>query len=247
MENWNTFAACGIPCLLQSLFPVTALGCQPLPRLRHLYKKMPSDVCGQLFLCLLVNHAVIIYRIVNLTNMDLLNSFMEILKERACAFTVHVRESWKSWWPRHWNKQSSKCQRFFPRWTDFWRTITWGVIQCLDSVSEEKYVCVLWLEHVLASDTEFELYTGFQISSTFKAFFIICNLLVILWCMLAQITVTFLQHHKTSTGEQDHLVRLRCGLLEVDIAHIFGISQSQVSRIWTKFPASPAKFVPVMR
>ena len=46
--------------------------------------------------------------------------------------------------------------------------------------------------------------------------------------MLAQITVTFLQHHKTSTGEQDHycqnrdcllclIVRLRCGLLEVDI------------------------------
>ena len=45
IENWNTFPACGIACLLQSLFPVTALGCQPLPSTKD---------CGILILTLLV-------------------------------------------------------------------------------------------------------------------------------------------------------------------------------------------------
>ena len=46
------------------------------------------------------------------------------------------------------------------------------IVFCLqDTVLEEKYKqCVLRLEHVLSSDTEFKFYIGFQNSSTFKGF-----------------------------------------------------------------------------
>ena len=119
------------------------------------------------------------------------------------------------------------------------------------SALEEKYndlsskykQSVLRLEHVLASDTEFKFYTSFQNYSTFKAFFDYlqpaCNSLKYVGSNNTEILTAKQNKHgrtRSLSPEQELfmvLVRLRCGLLEVDIAHRFGISQSQVSRIWT--------------
>ena len=40
-----------------------------------------------------------------------------------------------------------------------------------DELSSKHEQCVLRLEHVLASDTNFKFYTGFQNYATFKVFF----------------------------------------------------------------------------
>lgn len=119
------------------------------------------------------------------------------------------------------------------------------------SVLEEKYndlssnykQCVLRLEHVIASDANFKFYTSFQNYATFKAFFDYlqpaCNSLMYVGSNNTELSSEAQSKHgrtRSLSPEQELfmvLVRLRCGLLEVDNANRFGLSQSQVSRIWT--------------
>ena len=85
----------------------------------------------------------------------------------------------------------------------------------------------------------------FQTMQHLKYFLTICNLLVIFLCTLVQKTQSIHQKCTTSLGDQGNyhhlfmvLVRLRCGLLSLDIANRFGISEAQYSRIedtWLAF------------
>jgi hypothetical protein len=111
-----------------------------------------------------------------------------------------------------------------------------------DELSSKYEQCVLRIEHVLASDTNFKFYTVFQNYATFKVFLDFlqpaCNFLTYAG---SSSNVEYsaeskkLGRKRSMSPEQGLfmvLVCLRCGLMGVDIAHRFGISEAHVSRIW---------------
>ena len=112
-----------------------------------------------------------------------------------------------------------------------------------DELSSKYQLCVLRLEHVIASDVNFKFYTSFPNYETFKAFFNYlqpaCNFLMYAGTKNSQhISETQAKRGtpRSLTPEQELfmvLVRLRCGLLSLDTANRFGISQAQYSRIET--------------
>ena len=113
-----------------------------------------------------------------------------------------------------------------------------------DELSSKYEQCVLTIEHVLASDTTFKFYTGFQNYQTFQAFFEYlqpaCNFLTYAGSSDKYVEYTSESNRKlgrprSMSPEQELfmvLVRLRCGLMGADIAYRFGISEAQISRIW---------------
>ena len=112
-----------------------------------------------------------------------------------------------------------------------------------DELSTKYQLCVLRLEHIIASDVNFKFYTSFPNYSTFKAFFNYlqpaCNFLMYAGTKNAQHsteTQAKCGTPRSLTPEQELfmvLVRLRCGLLGLDIANRFGISHAHYSRIET--------------
>ena len=114
--------------------------------------------------------------------------------------------------------------------------------QKYDELSFKYKQCVLRIEHVLANDTTFKFYTGFQNYATFKVFFDFlqpaCNFLTYAGSSnnveYSQESIK-LGRKRSMSPEQELfmvLVRLRCGLMGVDISQRFGISEAHVSRIW---------------
>ncbi len=112
-----------------------------------------------------------------------------------------------------------------------------------EELSNKYNQCVLRLEHVIASDTNFKFYTSFPNYATFKAFFDYlqpaCNFLMYAGsCNTEHVEATQQKHGRprSLSPEQELfmvLVRLRCGLLGLDIANRFSISHTQFSRIET--------------
>jgi len=126
-------------------------------------------------------------------------------------------------------------------------------IQSLESKCEflekthEAYVsssqqCLFRLERFLGSDCDFRFYTGFPDYATFKIFFdyltpACCNLIY-----YGSNTAEINSADQKKSGKQRSLSpeqelfmvlsRLRCGFLQQDLAHRFGISCMHVSRIW---------------
>ena len=100
------------------------------------------------------------------------------------------------------------------------------------------------VERFRDSDTDFEFYTGLPNYCTFKSLYDClspaCEQLNYSGCASRTTTETGTQpqtcgRKKVLSYENELflcLARLRCGLLEKDLAHRFGISVSQVSRIW---------------
>ena len=102
---------------------------------------------------------------------------------------------------------------------------------------------VLRIEHVLASNTTFKFYTGFQNYQTFKAFFDYlqpaCHFLNYAGSNSnTEYSIETQQkvgRTRSMSPEQKLfmiLVRLRCGLTGPDLAFRFSISETQVSHIW---------------
>ncbi|XP_028406791.1 uncharacterized protein LOC114529234 [Dendronephthya gigantea] len=116
-----------------------------------------------------------------------------------------------------------------------------------DELSTKYKLCALRLEHVIASDANFKFYTSFPNYTTFKAFFNYlqpaCNLLMYAGTKNSQHaseTQAKRGTQRSLTPEQELfmvLVRLRCGLLGLDVANRFGISPAQYSRIETTWLA----------
>ena len=118
--------------------------------------------------------------------------------------------------------------------------------------------CILRIEHVIASDANFKFYTSFPNYATFKVFFDYlepaCNFLMYTGSKNTEHTSEV--HDKCGrprslSPEQELfmvLVRLRCGLLSLDIANRFGISQAQYSRIentWLAFLYHRLRALPI--
>ena len=109
-----------------------------------------------------------------------------------------------------------------------------------DELSSKYKQSVLRIEHLLAHDTTFKLYTGFQNYATFKVFFDFvqpaCNFLTYNGSSnnVEYSAESKRLGRKRSMSQQLFiiLVRLRCGLIGVDISQRFGISEAHVSRIW---------------
>ena len=115
--------------------------------------------------------------------------------------------------------------------------------QKYDELSSKYKQCVLRIEHVIASDANFKFYTSFPNYATFKVFFgylqPACNFLMYIGSNNTEHVSETQEKHgriRSLPPEQELfmiLVRLRCGLLGLDIASRFGISQVQYSRIET--------------
>ena len=119
-----------------------------------------------------------------------------------------------------------------------------------DELSSKYQLSVLRLEHVVASDHDvnFKFYTSFPNYATFKAYFNYlqpaCNFLMYAGTKNSQHTTETQAKRgvpRSLTPEQELfmvLVRLRWGLMGLDTANRFGISQAQYSRIertWLPF------------
>ena len=127
-----------------------------------------------------------------------------------------------------------------------------------DELSSKYQLSVLRLEHVVASDVNFRFYTSFPNYATFKAFFNYlqpaCNFLMYAGTKNSQHTTETQAKRgvpRSLTPEQELfmvLVRLRCGLMGLDTANRFGISQAQYSRIertWLSFLYHRLRALPI--
>ena len=96
------------------------------------------------------------------------------------------------------------------------------------------------VERFQDNDSDFEFYTGLPNYCTFKSFYDslspACENLNYSGCADKATTEPDMRGRKKALSYENELflclVRLRCGLLERDLAHRFSISVSQVSRIW---------------
>ena len=124
-----------------------------------------------------------------------------------------------------------------------------------DELSSKYQLSVL---HVVASDVNFKFYTSFPNYATFKAFFNYlqpaCNFLMYAGTKNSQHTTETQAKRgvpRSLTPEQELfmvLVRLRCGLMGLDTANRFGISQAQYSRIertWLSFVYHRLRALPI--
>ena len=127
-----------------------------------------------------------------------------------------------------------------------------------DELSTKYNQCVLQIKHVIASDANFKFYTSFPNYATFRVLFDYlqpaCNFLMYTGSKNTEHTSEVHNKHgrpRSLSPEQELfmvLVRLRCGLLSVDIANRFGISQAQYSRIentWLAFLYHRLRALPI--
>ena len=113
--------------------------------------------------------------------------------------------------------------------------------KCNDVKATEQ--CLFRMERFIGSDSDFKFYTGFPDYSTFKIFFDYlspaCNSLIYHGSNTGVISTEEQKkcgRKRTTSPEQELfmvLARMRCGLLLQDLAHRYGMSIMNVSRIWT--------------
>ena len=127
-----------------------------------------------------------------------------------------------------------------------------------DDLSTKYNQCILWIEHLIASDANFKFYTSLPNYATFKVFFDYlqpaCNVLMYAGSKNTEHTSEVLDkcgRPRSLWPEQElfmALVRLRCGLLSLDIANRSGISKAQYSRIentWLAFLYHRLRALPI--
>ena len=125
-----------------------------------------------------------------------------------------------------------------------------AILQSKCNSLEKKYndvkateQCLFRMERFIGSDSDFKFYTGFPDYSTFKIFFDYlspaCNSLIYHGSNTGVISTEEQKKRgrkRTTFPEQELfmvLARMRCGLLLQDLAHRYGMSIMNVSRIWT--------------